>query len=1386
MSAPGFRNFILGLSFPELPPPEEGLHREATGPLLSSQEQDTYINYQDQAQFLLQGITSSFSGRLREEWDSGGRSQQLRQIQNARYWIREGYREGYFYGLRAAFLILPYQNPDQTRSTLREMTAWVQDYQNFLETGDEFTDYERFRYLYAGTQFTHATLRYLQNITDDQPDLHRVAEEYIPLFENQLRQLHRHLIRYYNQMEQDDIPSRSDLTALYDEVQLQEALWENDIPQVQHWAYELSRQLRARAEDSAGSNDSWFAGWEDYFIHQDSYLDTLTELNLPNPGETTGAWVNGFSADILVQISATLDLWNEESESDVQTRYRILGTTLAAWNLLHPELNLQQSLELLEQRTVGDRAEPDLQAFLLQSEILAPRVESMRQELGIDTWEEWWQQVHEGMERIQHWHRSGGSRMMEAVFQRNRQSHPISLLAQQLTGFEAELESLQLPPTPETAARELFRRGPAGQEELESLAEFFPHLPLDQWLETLGIPAERDQHHERISQDLLEYFLSGVDSDREHESAAATAVLQLFTQESDSGTSPWSLPPTVVRRAGERLAELRTFTSRAGRIFNSLLGFESLATLACGVFYAELLPALVVGRLGRTLGIARVLAPQGFLRTGASLAHGFSTGLLLGTSGALLQNHRRAQDGFETHYLRDMVTGATINSLVFLGATAANLGVHHMLARREAQTYILGRALSWRPLLGHGASWLTGGTLAWGLGVTTRGLQSGDWSTSGDEAATHYLTLLGFELFGGAFRQTRRYLSTGRELGMEPNLLQRSAGRLLVNDWLPVLGPQRTQSLLDLVESSLRHNPALRGRRLEVLRRFAREEFRQPGASQQFMAWMRQGHSPVLVGPEGRQQLVLLPPEALTPNEPFSEAMEPPAPLLLPANTQSEGIFEASSLLPQYRFSVQGPRGEIHSDPALLLSANRRRILLTRESFNFLNDPEETRILPREGFALMEFLEDGSVTLRIPERLSDLNETLRPSDENRPLDTLWRLRNGHWEPLHEGESLSRKPVPNIFWYLREGTWHRIQPGDPAMTLDPGTILAFGRLQGQATRLEGEPRRPGRNTPHIEITGHDAIPIGELQTAADTEGRVDDPLFVHFDWLEPTSSTGRVQRVALEPNGKFPMSPLTLMRSREGESFRILAPPRQFFQIARMGPEGTGPLRGWRGTDQPQAGEIGDTILVRTFNDGQTMTTRILLDDPEGSASHLPVVRMSYGETETEVPFRPSVSDLNFGRLHQPSFFQQKYISRTHFDLRIAALDGQPRYWLTVRSNFGLLIQGRSYVRGESIPLQSGQYEIYFPMEAGKLEQEAADGPMRLVLPPLTRIFPGWRVSGLVPNHDQGFPRQGYPAQQGPTPTEPPPSGEVPADAADTERNTVWNKMFRIWTGRDQD
>ncbi len=1374
MSSPGFRNYILGIRAPELPPREELLPRDATGPLLQSEERSAFVRYNDQAQHLLQGISRPFSTQLHRDRGSSGARTLTQGLTQARRWIRDGYREGYYFALRDAFLLLPHQDVEQNRSTLREMTAWVQDYQNILESGEEYSDYERFRYLYATTQFTHATLRYLQDIPPEMTAFNRMASEWIPLFENLLRQLHRPLIRYYTHMEQNEIPSRHELTALYQEIRLQEALWENHPQEVQRWSQALRSELQSRSTQP-GERPSWVTRWEEYFLQQPNYLSLLDNLDLPSPGEAMGAWVNGFSSDILMQIGATLDLWNEDSEREVQLRYQVLGLTLAAWNQQHPELDLNESLAMLYGRTLQGSPESALQNLLENSEALAPRVQAIWEESGVESWEQWWGLVHEGLTNMRHWHTSGGSHLLEQVLELNRGAHPIRRLAEQLQGYAADLEALHLPTDPQGAAQELFRRGAAGREELTALAELSPHLPIAEWLETLNLPETQDQSHEAHSQELLEFFLQQVAEGEDHETAAAAAVLHLFTQETEAGDSPWNLPTMVVRRSGERLTELQSLSSRTLRILSSLVSTESLATMGFGVLYAELLPALAIGRLGRATRLARLLAPRGHLRTSAALAHGLGTGVVLGTAGAVLQNHARSADGFRTHYAEDILTGATINSVVFCGAAAANLGMHRFLGRSEAQTHVLGRTFTWRPLLAHGASLVTGGSLAWGLGVTARGMETGRWETSGDEAASHYLTFLGFELGGAGLRQVRRRISMSRELGMPGSRIGRSLGPLFVNEWMPVLGPTRTQNLIGLLEHSMRRNPALRGRRQEVLQRLAREEYRHPGITQNFEAWMRQGHTPVMVGPEGRQHLVLLAPEAMEPGAPLPEVSERPTPLLLPANTQSEGLFQDSSVRPQYQFSIQTPEGEVRSDPQMLDGTQRRRILLNRESFQFLEDPAETRVLPREGFGLLEYLDDGAVTLRVPERLSDLIDA----------DPIWRLRQGQWESITGEDSLPETLTPDLVWHLREGNWHRLRPGSEPLTLDPGTTLAFGRLYGKAERVyTPEGPRPGRNN-YIEITSHDRIPLAELQMEADSERGIQDPLFLHWDLTENSLPPGPIHRVALDPGDVFPLESMRLMRNRSDDRFRLVGPARQFFQIARMGSEGPLPLRGYRGVDQPEVGEIGDTILLRIFRDGRTYTTRLLLDDLGGSASLVPEVRLRYGDRDTTVGFRPSQADLNFGRLHQPHFFNQKYISRNHFDVRIAVHQGQPRYWVTVRSNFGLWIQGRYYLRGESVPLRSGRYQLRFPIEAGNDNPNATDGPMELSLPPLTRIFSGWKLSGLSPNHDHGRPPLGYPAQE--SISIPESSTDVSsAESANSSQRSLSSRFLEWWSSRDSD
>ncbi|MDX1386642.1 MAG: protein phosphatase 2C domain-containing protein, partial [bacterium] len=298
--------------------------------------------------------------------------------------------------------------------------------------------------------------------------------------------------------------------------------------------------------------------------------------------------------------------------------------------------------------------------------------------------------------------------------------------------------------------------------------------------------------------------------DAETHEIPALQSLASFLANMEPLDGEYQMPPSLRQRAQNILADMDSFSFRAGQIFHPIFSRNGIMTLGLGVAVGELFPAYLLNLAkGRNLGR---LIRQGRLTATGAITSGVVTGLSLSAAGSALENIDRYRAGLNTFFWRDFRGGAILNSAIF-GAAA---GTGHLLTRALRPSLISGTGLGrmgWgRQAIVRGGSVLAGGTTAWMGGATLRRMEQGSWSTSPEEIASAYVTMVAFELGALGFRQLRQRAALRSELGLhywgEPGSRraqwENRLSNLLVNRHFPVLGESRSlhvQSLATLLRS---------------------------------------------------------------------------------------------------------------------------------------------------------------------------------------------------------------------------------------------------------------------------------------------------------------------------------------------------------------------------------------------------------------------------------------------------------------------------------------------------------------------------------------------------------------------------------------------------------
>lgn len=734
------------------------LNQEAT----QSLAQEHWDATEDAEAGWLLGASQWVSRELNQRYGFGTRSQEqvqlevdanLRRINQIEANGETGRRPTFYFLLRDLYLLVQHAN-DYEGSTPAQ---WVS---TFLSVANRYQNFlnrhfphesQRFHYLYTATQVTHGLLNHL---------LEQQSEVVENTWENNatgpiqslLRQFHRQLLDYFETMEAQENPARESIRALVMDIQVREAIMDSDPSLARQWALQLMAYRQMQSPQN--EPDTWYDRWESRHRQRPGYLEDLGGLIQSSPPPQT-LFVNGLGFELLARVALGLDAVNELSEAQIERRYKVMSLMFSALSFRYPRKNLVDILQMLE----GSSPEHSL-------------VETIRNQINTHPF------LTERFEELLP----------------NAPHHNLAGLVQEAQGISRDWKN--------------FRQG-AGRRLiapiLESNQRAFKQINLGNSEDVMLQDALWNPHSfeawESILQDAETYEIPAL-----HSLAGFVANMEPLDAE-------YRLPRGMRLRAQNILSKMESFSFRAGQVLHPIFSRNGILTLGLGVTVGELFPAYLLGlSRGKNLG---ALVQDGRITTAGALTSGAVTGVSLSAMGSALENVDRYRAGLNTFFWRDFRGGAILNSAIF-GAAA---GTGHFLtqALRPNLTTGLGfNRLAWgRQALIRGGSVMAGGTTAWAGGSVVRRIESGVWSSSPEEAASAYVTMLAFELGALGFRQLRHRAALRSELGLEywgqPNSRavqwEHRLSKLLVNRPFPVLGEARAtqvQSLATLLRSEAR------------------------------------------------------------------------------------------------------------------------------------------------------------------------------------------------------------------------------------------------------------------------------------------------------------------------------------------------------------------------------------------------------------------------------------------------------------------------------------------------------------------------------------------------------------------------------------------------------
>lgn len=1174
---------------------------------------------------------------------------------------RAGENVDYFRLLQLHYGLLERGEPAQIPGLSRRAASIATEYLGFLNDRPNMTTEEKIHSLYIFSRMLHVYLAYV--LRPPRPLDFPERESTVDLLFSTLDALDAEFQRYHGLITAAN-PSRiADYEGVSRIVALRRQLHRENPGDRRQAAIDLAEELTRHPPPATPPQEDWQSRSERATLDSPHAMERLQAFDRPSATEERSIALNAFALETLEVAAATLDQANEDPEALIMTRYRDLGLVLSFSILRHPEQTLEELLTRLQNPSNQADIVHEIEQASGNPAFRSALSEALfgRNAAALAT------TAREAALHVQQLRLGPGAEILSTLLQENQNQHPIRRIAEELSHTPSLAAALHLPLAGATdpivqreQAIELLRRGSRGLAEIETFHASRPDIPLASLRESLSGGQEIDGFASSSLNRLAVLLNRGQD----HEIAALNAVFSALDR-SEEVAPGIRLSETTRGHARSLNQRLASFGFRSSRVLSHLFSGSSIAGIAFGILATEFLPTLLIARgagVSGSLVLARVpIVTRGALTGWGAALNGVGTGLAMSLVGSSLHQWERHRQGLSTNWGRDFGTSLLLNSATFALSMPLSRLLNRALTPRFDATSALMPLSVGRRLLLHGSNVAMTGGISFGLGYLGRGVATHQWRTSPEEVAENFGSILLWEAGAAGLR----------------------AGRRSAFGYSAELGPYRRAEVQRLTGRILEMHSGLGERRGAIENHLAREEARYPGWLEQFGAILeRGGHVPILEG-QGRNQRLLLVPEASLP-PPISQIVveENPAMVMTmtpasedPVQTNGQRQFASGLIRTPPSATISEPEAPALANP--LAPVGQLPPLITPPTNYYLRvEPEVQRNgvpLPFNGDPL------GFLNLRA----TSLGEN------------IWIVGREHFPFLFPASSRAVRRSHFMIRRDAEGNFSiRDLPSPTSATMDVQHHGTFQALNNTLTSIPSNVDSPlplHRGDPdetvrHFAI-GNDAEPIvlslHEL-TSLDPHGAGVTPVEPSFVSHELVLPAGGSQRIGN----------LLVTRAENGTTFHLAGEPHQQIQITRSSDNDTQVTEIVNGDENPLIGQLGGTTRL-VVSDPRIRRSRVFELRLGGPLNVAPAALEYYGMNST-FAFNES-GEIAFGRSHQPSIFIVRTISNDHFRVRrvVNSETQGVSYTIAVQARYGMQINGTHYNPGAEVPLSPGTCELGF-------------------------------------------------------------------------------------------
>ncbi len=921
----GIRNFITGGSYQALETPDvsasmQRLQRLSQLGQLSRQAQAlqqeaaalrlTTQGHQPHGEAILQGYSGRTLADLRPL---------LAGLQLA---AQAGNRESYFRAMQLSFVLvhLSLANPesrDESVAFTAQSAELLREYARFIRNSSALSPEEKLRYLFAAAQVARDILG--RTAGDASIDgMQGAREDLSAALRDAYTQLQSHHTAHVTAN-----PAGNQYLGILREIQMRQALLQGNLETARQRAMELAEHYAAHPPPEPNPADPASNNWDHRAaraIARDAeFIQMVGQLNVISGAEDTVATVNGLSYEALQVICSTIDQANEEEVEAIRSRYLALSAAVTALLFTRPGLTLQQVLQALRDPQQARTLRQELELASQQNPSLSELITQARGEQDLEALV---RSAQAAAAHVLGLSEGAGRSLLEHLFSQNQLLNPIAQVARRLEAQPDLVRALGLRAVPGSPlpvntqyAVELLRRGPAGLRAVQTYAAAHQSSATDAIIAALQQSGNTQESVNSLIQEMLAASQLEIDDQPDHVVAAVYNLVHVIAETGEVAPGV-SVRQELRNQARQFAQQMDGFSFRAGRVAHHLTSVSSLATLGAGILLAEFLPILLISRAGAAGTLTRgglQLVNGGRLTYTGSMATGLATGLTMSVVGTTLHTRERSAQGLTTHFGRDLATSAAINGFTFAATIPIARLWSNVLAPTAGEATAVGRITGWRRFFLHGGIAVAGGTIALGTGMLFRYGNTGEFTTSWDEVAENYLSILMWELGAAGVRRVRQRFGLAAELqgapvfeadSLEPNAgaVRRIHHRLargfarLGNGMLSNLGEARTrrinevadrivQEMLETIPAAgssdgARGPTAIRSHRFreQIARQIALEELSSPGRLDHYHDGFFARMLPMIAGEEGSHRLIFIPRQNLFTTSVESGFAPPPPP----------------------------------------------------------------------------------------------------------------------------------------------------------------------------------------------------------------------------------------------------------------------------------------------------------------------------------------------------------------------------------------------------------------------------------------------------------------------------------------------------------------------------